>query len=252
MKFLISTSIITLSLIGIIGIQNVDARCFDDKYCFPNNLRIADLDGNSIGTVITDNQYILKSSYPMKSDLLCYFGINVPLSLCPDHEFPLVIGDKVIERPPEIDYVYIIQIKDEQGAVSDLKWTSGIATDTPTNIEISWIPKKSGTYMIENFIWSSFDNPVIITIPNSLSVIIENKASKLENKSNIINGCKNVEGIWIDEFNECESSSVTESFESYCDDVSGTYSSCHSGCRNSPNWSDGICTTKCFAVCQFE
>jgi len=165
--------VIPLVLIGIIGIQSVDARYFDDKYYFPNYIFVKDLDGNNMDTVIVGTQYTLKLFYPMEVDLLCYFGINVPLSLCPDHEFPVVIGDKLFEKPPEIEYTHIIQIKDDQGFVNDLIFTSGVATDISTDIEISWIPKKSGTYTIENFIWSSLDNPVIVTVPSFLSVIVE-------------------------------------------------------------------------------
>jgi len=76
--------------------------------------------------------------------------------------------------------------------------------------------------------------------------------TELENKSDIINGCKGVEGTWLDEHNECESGGITEEFENYCHDFNGEYDSCASGCRNYPAESDQVCITQCFAVCEFN
>ncbi len=78
------------------------------------------------------------------------------------------------------------------------------------------------------------------------------KDTELKNKSEIINGCKSVEGDWLDEHNECESGGITEAFENYCSDFDGTYYSCHSGCRHSPDWPDVVCIAQCFAVCEFD
>ena len=78
------------------------------------------------------------------------------------------------------------------------------------------------------------------------------KDTELKNKSEIINGCKDVGGDWLDEYNECESGGITEAFENYCSDFDGTYYSCHSGCRHSPDWPDVVCIAQCFAVCEFN
>ena len=80
----------------------------------------------------------------------------------------------------------------------------------------------------------------------------ENKHLELENKSNIINGCTDVGGTWLDEHNECEFTDMTEEFENYCHDFNGEYDSCASGCRNYSYEPDQVCTTQCFAVCEFD
>jgi len=83
-------------------------------------------------------------------------------------------------------------------------------------------------------------------------IIYENKHPELGNKSEIINGCKDVGGDWLDDYNECESVGITEAFANYCGDFDGTYYSCHSGCRHSPDWPDVVCIAQCFAVCEFD
>lgn len=175
MKLLILASIIALSIIGVLGIQDADARCFDEKYCFPNHLRITNYFGNSIDNAIAGDEYYLTSMYPITNDLLCYFGMNAPVSLCPEDEFPLVVGEKLIESAPEINYVNIIQIKDSQNYIVEIKLVNGVATDVPSDSKVLWVPEKPDTYLIENFIWSSIDNPVIMTVPSAMTVLVKSE-----------------------------------------------------------------------------
>jgi len=79
-----------------------------------------------------------------------------------------------------------------------------------------------------------------------------NLHAELKNKSKIINGCKSVGGTWLDDYNECESSSIEKPFENYCDNFNGTYDQCNSSCRHYPAGSDRVCTSQCIAVCEFD
>jgi len=76
--------------------------------------------------------------------------------------------------------------------------------------------------------------------------------TELENKSDIINGCQDVGGTWLDKHDECEFTGMMEEFENYCHDFNGEYDSCASGCRNYPTGPDQVCTAQCFAVCEFD
>ena len=72
-----------------------------------------------------------------------------------------------------------------------------------------------------------------------------------ENKSNIINGCKDIGGNWLDNYYECESASIPDTFENYCRSFGGIYEGCNSPCRNDPVEPVGICTAQCIATCEF-
>ena len=54
------------------------------------------------------------------------------------------------------DFVYIVQIKDENDVVVKLGWISGSLTKFQSfSPSLSWTPKESGSYSIEIFVWDS-------------------------------------------------------------------------------------------------
>jgi len=54
------------------------------------------------------------------------------------------------------DFVYIVQIKDENDVVVKLGWISGSLTKYQSfSPSLSWTPKESGSYSIEIFVWDS-------------------------------------------------------------------------------------------------
>lgn len=58
--------------------------------------------------------------------------------------------------------------------------------------------------------------------------------------------CQSAGGTWLKDFNECESTALTESF---CQKNNGKFSECESPCRHDPK--ADICQTVCMAVCKF-
>jgi len=57
-------------------------------------------------------------------------------------------------------FVYIVQVKDQYGVVVSLSWISGSLN--PGQIfspSLSWMPKISGVYTAEIFVWESFVQP---------------------------------------------------------------------------------------------
>ena len=71
-------------------------------------------------------------------------------------------------------YVYIIQIKNEEGVGIQLSWVMGILqTDQEIRPEQSWIPEKPGEYTVEVFVWGSLDNPTHLSPVLTMKVIVE-------------------------------------------------------------------------------
>lgn len=67
------------------------------------------------------------------------------------------ITAKITNTQDEIqDFVYIVQIKDENDIVVKLGWISGSLTSYQSfSPSLSWTPKESGVYNAEIFVWDS-------------------------------------------------------------------------------------------------
>ena len=58
------------------------------------------------------------------------------------------------------DFVYIVQIKDSQNVIRYLSSFSAEVAPTKTfSPGVSWPPNTSGKFVVEIFVWESFDNP---------------------------------------------------------------------------------------------
>lgn len=55
------------------------------------------------------------------------------------------------------NFVYFFQVKNSSNSVESVSWVKGeLSAKQILNVSQSWIPKKSGTFTIETFVWSSF------------------------------------------------------------------------------------------------
>ena len=60
------------------------------------------------------------------------------------------------ESADDQNFVYIVQVADEDGTIVLLEWFSGeIAREQRLNIAVSWVPSSPGTYTAEVFLWDS-------------------------------------------------------------------------------------------------
>jgi hypothetical protein len=70
------------------------------------------------------------------------------------------------------DFVYIVQIKDENDIVVKLGWISGSLTKYQSfNPSLSWTPKESGVYTAEIFVWNSLLHQGALTNTVTLEII---------------------------------------------------------------------------------
>ena len=61
-------------------------------------------------------------------------------------------------------FVYIVQVKDQYGAVVSLSWIGGSLNPEQTfSPSLSWTPKVSGVYSTEIYVWESFVQPDALT-----------------------------------------------------------------------------------------
>ena len=204
---------------------------------------------------------------------------------------PVTIRADYREDFPNQDYVIIFQITNQKGQVVLLNWIeknqknfddnpgpylcgAKLCYDEDVNsesfvcgdkicksksstskfVETLWRPSESGTHTMKIFSWEAIDNPTALSPPLSATIHV-NKielSAFSENKPNVISKCNDIGGTWLDQYNECESSSRINEFENYCSYYDGIYDGCHSGCRHSPDWPNVDCAAQCVAVCEFE
>jgi len=71
-------------------------------------------------------------------------------------------------------FVYIIQVKDQDGTVVSLSWIQGeLTSDQSLELSQSWAPTVTGSYTIETFVWNSLKDPTSLSPKSSLSYIIQ-------------------------------------------------------------------------------
>ncbi|QLH06579.1 hypothetical protein [Nitrosopumilus ureiphilus] len=69
------------------------------------------------------------------------------------------------------NFVYIVQIKNEQGFVVSVGWISGQLTpDQKLNPSLSWTPKDSGEFIAEIFVWEGLVNHNALTEYSKLNI----------------------------------------------------------------------------------
>ncbi len=72
-----------------------------------------------------------------------------------------IVGAVHNNQEYEQDFVFIIQIKENDGAIVSLSWIGGQLTpNQDLEVSQSWSPTKRGNYSIETFVWSSLSNPL--------------------------------------------------------------------------------------------
>jgi len=71
-------------------------------------------------------------------------------------------------------FVYLFQVKDETNSVISVSWMQGEISENK-NLDISqlWIPKKSGTYTIETYVWNSLVNTSPLSHSLSRSIFVK-------------------------------------------------------------------------------
>lgn len=85
----------------------------------------------------------------------------------------MIAADVVNNQDSMQSFAYITQIKDEHGIVVSLSWLTGaLSPNQSLSPAQSWIPKESGTYTVEVFVWKGIDNPDALSPPLSMELYV--------------------------------------------------------------------------------
>lgn len=85
-----------------------------------------------------------------------------------------IVGSIKNEQPFNQKFVYLVQIKNNDGFVVSLSWISGELTGNQSlDVSQSWLPKNSGQFFVESFIWNSLEKQIALSNPTSKTVMIE-------------------------------------------------------------------------------
>ena len=72
------------------------------------------------------------------------------------------------------DFAYIVQIKDENDDVVSLSWVTGQAIPSQElGMSVSWMPEKSGKYLIERFVWNSIKGAIPLTNTVTYEILVK-------------------------------------------------------------------------------
>ena len=85
-----------------------------------------------------------------------------------------IVGSVTNEQNFDQKFVYLIQVKDHNNSVVSLSWMSGeLSGYQNLDVSQSWLPKNSGTFFIESYVWNSLEDQIALSQPISNSIIVE-------------------------------------------------------------------------------
>jgi len=84
----------------------------------------------------------------------------------------LVTADITNNQEIPQDFIFIVQIKNDENVIISLGWITGSLNPKQSlSPARSWTPEHSGTYLAEIFVWVSVDNPDALSKSLSISII---------------------------------------------------------------------------------
>jgi len=85
-----------------------------------------------------------------------------------------IIGTVTNDHNFKQNFVYLFQVKNAMDYVESISWIQGeLSAKQSLDVSQSWIPKKSGTYKIETYVWNSLNDPMALAPVLSTSIIVE-------------------------------------------------------------------------------
>ena len=96
---------------------------------------------------------------------LQFFSTNIQMQM---------VGTIINEHDFTQKFVYLFQVKNSTNSVESVSWIQGeLSTKQSLDVSQSWIPKKSGIYQIETFVWDSLNDPIALAPSMSTSITVE-------------------------------------------------------------------------------
>ena len=90
----------------------------------------------------------------------------------------MIMADISNNQDVQQNFAYITQVKNDDDVVISLSWLTGSLSPRQSfSPAQSWIPRESGNYNIQVFVWASIDNPEALSPPLSMTVNVREKSS---------------------------------------------------------------------------
>jgi len=85
-----------------------------------------------------------------------------------------IVGSITNEYDFKQNFVYLFQVKNSIDSIESISWIQGeLSPKQSLDVSQSWVPKQSGTYQIETFVWNSLNDPVALAPIMSDSIIVK-------------------------------------------------------------------------------
>jgi len=143
-----------------------DDHTLPKPYSTLDNLEIETFAG--VDSVIPSINLLENSSITLSDGL----G-NQLLSFSSNHQMQIV-GTITNDQNFTQKFVYLFQVKNASNSVESISWIQGeLSPKQSLDVSQSWIPKKSGIYQIETFVWNSLNNSMALAPVMSSSIAVE-------------------------------------------------------------------------------
>lgn len=108
------------------------------------------------------------------SQIILTDGSGKPLHSFQENNRIQIVGSIKNEQIFDQRFIYLVQIKDHTDSVVSLSWMSGeLSGGQNLDVSQSWVPKNSGTFFIESFVWNSLEEQVALSQSTNHSIIID-------------------------------------------------------------------------------
>lgn len=108
------------------------------------------------------------------SPIILSDSLGNPLNSIEKNSRVQIVGSITNEQNFDQKFVYLIQIKDQFDSVVSISWITGELTGLQNlDVSQSWLPKNSGTFFIETYVWNSISEQIPLSSPNELSIIVK-------------------------------------------------------------------------------
>ncbi len=98
---------------------------------------------------------------------------NTLQSISENNQIQLV-GNIMNNQDFKQTFVYLFQVKNSDNYIESLSWIQGELSATQSlDVSQSWIPKNSGVYTIETFVWDSLIDPNALGKSSSIMITVE-------------------------------------------------------------------------------
>jgi hypothetical protein len=109
----------------------------------------------------------------VSSPIILSDSLGNPLNSIEKDRRVQIVGSITNEQNFDQKFVYLIQIKDQFDSVVSISWITGELSDLQNlDVSQSWLPKNSGHFSIETYVWNSISEQIPLSSPNELSIVV--------------------------------------------------------------------------------